>query len=147
MSGLISSAEVDRFAEGAGSPPSSSSSAQSPVRSTPGMDSLPPRSQSSSTSSAAAATGVGLGSGGRRCRVSTRTGPGDVRVEALQNNHPFSNAYMCCKKFIYTLLRSIPTHNYVLPILPLLGSITTLIYALVKPRVKCCHATMDIRGL
>ncbi|PWZ08716.1 Guanosine nucleotide diphosphate dissociation inhibitor 1 [Zea mays] len=35
MSRLISSAEVDRFAGGAGSPPSSSSSAQSPVGSTP----------------------------------------------------------------------------------------------------------------
>ncbi|AQK70476.1 Guanosine nucleotide diphosphate dissociation inhibitor 2 [Zea mays] len=35
MSRSISSAEVDRFAGGAGSPPSSSSSAQSPVRSTP----------------------------------------------------------------------------------------------------------------
>jgi hypothetical protein len=66
---------------------------------------------------------------------------------ALQNNHPFSNAYMRCKKFIYVLLRSIPTHNYVLPILPLLGYITTLIHALVKPRVKRCHATTDIRGL
>ncbi|PWZ39549.1 Nuclear export mediator factor NEMF [Zea mays] len=35
MSRSISSAEVDRFAGGAGSPPSSSSSAQSPVGSTP----------------------------------------------------------------------------------------------------------------
>ena len=68
-------------------------------------------------------------------------------VQSLQNNHPFSNAYMCCKKLIYVLLRSIPTHNYALPILPLLRSITTLIHVLVKPRVKCCHATMDIRGL
>jgi hypothetical protein len=68
-------------------------------------------------------------------------------LQALQNNQPFSNAYMCCKKFIYVLLRSIPTHNYVLPILPLLVSITTLIHALVKARVKCCHATTDIQGL
>jgi hypothetical protein len=65
-------------------------------------------------------------------------------LEPLQNNHPFSNAYMCCKKFIYALLRSIPTHNYVLPILPLLGSITTLVHALVKPSVMCCHGTTDI---
>jgi hypothetical protein len=81
MSGLISSAEVDRFAGGAGSPPSSSSSVQSPVGLTPGMDSLPPRSQSSSTSSAAAATGVGLGCGGGRCRVSTRTGLDSAEVD------------------------------------------------------------------
>jgi hypothetical protein len=63
---------------------------------------------------------------------------------SLQNNHPFSNTYMCCKNFIYVLLRSIPTHNYALPVLPLLGFITTLIHAMVKPRVKCCHATTDI---
>ncbi|PWZ30147.1 Nuclear export mediator factor NEMF [Zea mays] len=37
MSRSISSAEVDRFAGGAGSPPSSSSSAQSPVGSTPAI--------------------------------------------------------------------------------------------------------------
>jgi hypothetical protein len=67
-------------------------------------------------------------------------------IYTLQNNHPFNNAYMCCKKFIYVLLRSIPTHNYVLPILPLLISITTLIHALVKPRVKRCRGTTDIRG-
>jgi hypothetical protein len=43
---------------------------------------------------------------------------------------------MCCKKFIYVLLRSIPTHNYTLPILPLLGSRTTLIHTLVKQELS-----------
>jgi len=45
------------------------------------------------------------------------------------------------------LLSLIPTHNYVLPILPLLGTIATFTYTLVSHNYKRCYAATDIYSL
>ena len=50
----------------------------------------------------------------------------------VQQEPPFSNASMRCPMSLYALLRPTPTDLYALPLVALLGSMTTYIHVLVN---------------